>query len=116
MEPVWVDEGTDNGVDPADGEVNFVLVELVAIAVVVALAIHLVAASLIPGRREDASQPQTTAQRVTIARQSPKPRNTPKPLITPKPHYTLAPQFAVRAPAPQAAATPHLHSGGAAAH
>ena len=53
---------------------------------------------------------------MTIARQTPKPRNTPKPLITPKPHYTLAPQFAVRAPAPQAAATPHLHSGGAAAH
>jgi hypothetical protein len=60
--------------------------------------------------------PKTIAERVTIVRQTPKPRITPKPLITPKPHATLAPQIAVRAPAPQAAATPHLHSGGAASH
>ncbi len=52
---------------------------------------------------------------MTVARQTPRPRITPTPLITPKPHYTLAPQIAVRAPAPQAAATPHLRSGGAAA-
>ncbi len=53
---------------------------------------------------------------MTIVRQTPKPRITPKPLITPKPHATLAPQLAVRAPAPQAAATPHVRSGGAASH
>jgi hypothetical protein len=37
VEPVRVDEGTNNGVDPAEGEVNVVPVELVVTAVVVAL-------------------------------------------------------------------------------
>ncbi len=77
--------------------------------------LHALVALLIPGAPNDAPQPETIAQRVTIARQTPKPRITPRPLVTPKPHFTLAPQIAVRAPAPKAAATPHLHSGGAAA-
>ncbi len=54
-------------------------------------------------------------QMVTIAkRPPPNPTPTPPP-ATPRPRVTRAPRVTLRAPAPQAAATPHLRSGGAAA-
>ncbi len=82
-----------------------------------ALVLHTVVALVAPRRPADTAETATIAERVTIARRTPvpSPPPTPTPLITPKPHDTLAPQIAVRAPAPKAAATPHVHSGGAAA-
>jgi hypothetical protein len=85
--------------------------------------LHALLASLWPGgATRDLPERVTRAEIVTIAlrtpRPTPRPRPTPTPPpppVTPAPHYSLAPTVVVRAPAPKAAATPHRHSGGAAA-
>ncbi len=92
------------------------------IAVIAALAIHLVLFSLVPREQRVRAGERVLTQPITLARRTPPPtprptppRVVPTPHITPPPHYTLAPHVVVRAPAPKAVSKPHHSIGGAAA-
>jgi hypothetical protein len=89
-----------------------------AISFAIAIALHEIFVGFLPGQPKPAPEREVAEELVTITKR-PKPTPVPTPKPTPpstsRPQATLAPQTEVRAPAAQAAATPHAKVGGAAA-
>lgn len=90
-----------------------------AIALGIALLIHVVATAFIPSPTPPPPPERVAVQTISIVRRTPPtPRPTPPPTPRPMPsvtHPTLAPHASVHHPAPKAAATPQRRLGGAAA-
>jgi hypothetical protein len=89
------------------------------IAFAAAIALHEIAAGLVPRRAQSPPPERIIAQVVTVQKRPPTPKPTPRPTPrppTPAPRYTRAPHPVLPVPAALAAATPRPRLGGAAAH
>jgi len=92
------------------------------IALAAAVALHEIAAGLLPQGKPEHTEEEVVAHVVVISKRTPPPTPlptpppTPSPRITPAPHYSLTPRIVVQNPGVRAAATPRRTLGGAAAH